>query len=41
MMPVVETPEEEKAYDDTPGATYTSTGTPSSSATEVISTGFI
>ena len=37
MMPVVETPEEEMACDDTPGATSTSTGTPSSSATEVIS----
>ena len=37
MMPVVETPEEEKAFDDTPGATSTSTGTLSSSAKEVIS----
>ena len=36
MMPVVETPEEEMACDDTPGATSTSTGTPSSSATEVL-----
>ena len=35
-MPVVETPEEEKAFDDTPGATSTSTGTPFSSANEVI-----
>ena len=37
MMPVVETPEEENVFDDTPGATSTSTGTPSSSANEVIS----
>ena len=37
MMPVVETPEEEMACDDTPGATSTSTGTPPSSANEVIS----
>ena len=37
MMPVVETPEEEMACDDTLGATSTSTETPSSSAKEVIS----
>ena len=41
MMPVVETPEEEEACDDTPVASATSTRTPSSSTSGVIITGFI
>ena len=41
MMPVVEIPVEEKACDNTPVASATSTRTASSSTIELISTGFI